>query len=474
MKRVLALIAGCLVAVALGVLAVPSAVGLSTTLLRAATPAKPTPTIPAWQLPPGSVSGDASNPLTAAAPVPSADKLAAALAKTLKPDGGGRFSAYVTDAASGKVLFERGSTQGVIPASNMKLLTAIAALSTLGPQTRFHTQVLAGSTASSVVLRGGGDVLLSADDSDPSTTVGYAGLKTLAEATVKSLIAAGIKGVVKVSVDDSLFSGPTINPAVDKGDVVAGETAPVYSLAMNSARYKAGVETGPRPQDSALDTGQQFAAALTAAGTASGISADAVVVRGTGNASKVLASADSATVGQQVESMLQVSDNYLADVLGRMVAIKAGQAGSYTAALKAVEAGVKAAGISTAGMVIADLSGLSLRNRVSTQQFGQIVAAITSGPNASLRAALDGFPIAGLTGTLNNRYGESSSHAAAGLVRAKTGTLNTALALSGYVVDSDGRLLVFSFIGNGLTPGSKGNKAALDASAAVLAGCGCR
>ncbi len=64
-----------------------------------------------------------------------------------------------------------------------------------------------------------------------------------------------------------------------------------------------------------------------------------------------------------------------------------------------------------------------------------------------MRAALDGFPpVAGLTGTLNDRYGEAGTSEGAGLVRAKTGTLNTVIALSGYVVDTDGRLLVFSFI----------------------------
>ena len=91
-----------------------------------------------------------------------------------------------------------------------------------------------------------------------------------------------------------------------------------------------------------------------------------------------------------------------------------------------------------------------------------------------LRAALDGFPIAGLTGTLDTRYGDDSTVRGAGLVRAKTGTLNTVLALSGYVVDADGRLLVFSFIGNGLTPGATGNRDALDRAAAALAACGCR
>jgi serine-type D-Ala-D-Ala carboxypeptidase/endopeptidase (penicillin-binding protein 4) len=82
--------------------------------------------------------------------------------------------------------------------------------------------------------------------------------------------------------------------------------------------------------------------------------------------------------------------------------------------------------------------------------------------------------VAGLTGTLGDRYVDGSSAEGAGLVRAKTGTLNSVIALSGYVVDADGRLLVFSFIGNGLTPGAAGNRLALDASATVLAACGCR
>jgi D-alanyl-D-alanine carboxypeptidase/D-alanyl-D-alanine-endopeptidase (penicillin-binding protein 4) len=103
-----------------------------------------------------------------------------------------------------------------------------------------------------------------------------------------------------------------------------------------------------------------------------------------------------------------------------------------------------------------------------------MVRAITSGNEPKLRAAIGGFPIAGLTGTLGDRYTDASTSRGAGLVRAKTGTLNSALALSGYVVDAEGRLLVFSFVGNGLTPGAAGNKTALDRSASILASCGCR
>lgn len=172
--------------------------------------------------------------------------------------------------------------------------------------------------------------------------------------------------------------------------------------------------------------------------------------------------------------MLQVSDNYLAETMGRMAAVASGLPGSGEAAAAAVSAQLAAAGISMDGLKLVDVCGLAMENRVSARHLTEVVRAITTGADTRLRAALDGFPVAGLTGTLDTRYGNAATSGGAGLVRAKTGTLNTVLALSGYVVDADGRLLVFSFVGNGLTPGAAGNKEALDRAATALAGCGCR
>ena len=174
---------------------------------------------------------------------------------------------------------------------------------------------------------------------------------------------------------------------------------------------------------------------------------------------QVLAEVQSATLRQQVDLMLQTSDNYLAEVLGRMAAVAAGQPGSNDGATATVYKQVQDLGIPTDGLRVADVSGLSLGNQVSAGQLSEIVRAITSGTEPSLRAAIGGFPVAGLTGTLGSRYTDASTEGGAGLVRAKTGTLNSVIALSGYVVDADGRLLVFSFIGNGLAPGAAGNSA---------------
>jgi D-alanyl-D-alanine carboxypeptidase/D-alanyl-D-alanine-endopeptidase (penicillin-binding protein 4) len=186
-----------------------------------------------------------------------------------------------------------------------------------------------------------------------------------------------------------------------------------------------------------------------------------------------LARVQSAPVADQIDYMLQESDNYVAEVLARNTALASGKPGSFGGGTEAVREAVARLGVPTAGMLITDASGLSLRNQVSTVQLSAVVAAITNGPNTSLRAGLAGLPIAGLSGTLDGRYTEENQDGA-GLVRAKTGTLNTVTALTGYVVTAENRLLVFSFVANGLQDSTQQARAAADRAATALAGCGCR
>ena len=473
------------------VLALPAAVLVAPGFLGPEPP-PPAPPAPAWQQAPATLSpAQGLAPLDGSAAVPLAASVSAQLEPLLKADGGGTFTGLVQDALTGHVLFDRGGSENRVPASNMKLLTAVAALRSLGPEHRFATTAVAGQSPGQVVLVGGGDVLLSAGESKGDHVLGHAGLATLATRTVEALQKNGAPGEIKVLVDDSLFSGPALNPAWESGDVAAGEVAPLYPLALNSARYDPAVTTGPRPQDAAMAAAEEFAGRLRTAGVAAGLTVAAAVERspqpaaaGTSAAAgpgaedpgkpAVLAEVQSATVAEQVNLMLQDSDNYLAEALGRLTALADGLPGSNDGATAAVGAQLAGAGLATDAMKLVDVCGLAMGNQVSARQLADVVRAITSSPDTRLRAALDGFPVAGLTGTLDTRYGSEATIRGAGLVRAKTGTLNTVLALSGYVVDADGRLLVFSFIGNGLTPGAAGNKEALDRAATALAGCGCR
>ena len=464
-------------------LAVPGGLVIVPGFLSPAPPAV-APATPAWQLPPATLSArQGLSPLTDSAPVPLPAAVTAQLDALVKSDGDGSFTGIVQDALTGDVLYDRGGSENRIPASNMKLFTAVAALRTLGPDHRFSTRVRAGSGANQVVVTGGGDVLLSAGESAPDRVMGHAGLATLAAATVAALQANGTTGEMTVLVDDSLFSGPALNPAWADGDVAAGEVAPLYPIALNSARYNPAVTTGPRPQDSAVAAAEAFVAQLKAAGAAAGLTVAPGVGRSTASDSApetatsapvVLAEVQSATVAEQVGLMLETSDNYLAEVLGRMAAAGRGEPASNDGAAAAVRAQLDELGIATPTMRFADVSGLAIGNQASARQLADVVRAITTGTDRRLRAALDGFPVAGLSGTLDARYEDAATSHGAGLVRAKTGTLNSVIALSGYVVDADGRLLVFSFIGNGLTPGAAGNREAVDRAASALAACGCR
>ncbi|KQN89298.1 D-alanyl-D-alanine carboxypeptidase/D-alanyl-D-alanine endopeptidase [Arthrobacter sp. Leaf69] len=489
LRRSLPLLLQTLLVVAL---ALPAGLAVAPGFFGAPAPASAGPSAPPWHQVPGTLSAggaqggdpDSIEPLTATAPVPEPGSLAAQLNQTLKVDGAGSFTGVVQDAATGEVLFDRSGDAVRVPASNMKLLTAVAALRTLGPERRFSTTVVAGDTPGSVVLTGGGDVLLGAGESAPDAVLGHAGLASLAKATVRALKDDGVSVPVKVLLDDSLFTGPALNPAWSPEDVAAGEVAPLFPLALNSARFDPAKTTGPRPQDSAMSAAKTFSAELAAAAPAAGLTVAPGVTRvpagsqrdggtaGSGSG-RVLAEVQSATVGQQVDLFLRTSDNYLTEAIGRMAAVASGRPGSNQGAVAAVLWQLEQLKIPAGTLRAADVSGLALANQVSARQLSEVVRAITSGADTRLRAGLAGFPVAGLTGTLGDRYLDAATARGAGLVRAKTGTLNTVIALSGYLVDADGRLLVFSFIGNGLTPGAA-NKAALDRTASVLAGCGCR
>ena len=76
---------------------------------------------------------------------------------------GARIAALVVDRVDGRVLYARDPDRALVPASNLKLLTALAALSTFGPTHRFTTEILADAeldpegAVERLYVRGGGD-----------------------------------------------------------------------------------------------------------------------------------------------------------------------------------------------------------------------------------------------------------------------------------------------------------------------------
>lgn len=424
----------------------------------------------------GSISG--VTPLAGDAPLPDAAKLATDLQQSLTFDGEGTFSVYVADALTGQKLYSQKGEAAATPASNLKLLTAAAALETLGPETRFSTRAVAGSSPEQLVLVAGGDAMLSDGGGDTAKTMGHAGLEDLARQTAMALATAGVKGPVTLSIDDTLFTGPALNPDWADGDVDAGEIAPIFPMALNAGRLAPEVLSGPRPQDSAVAAAEAFAHALEAAGvsTTGAISRAKAPLAANGSTAgavqpgTVLGSVESATVAQQVQYMLAESDNYVAEVMGRMAALKLGKEASNSGAIAAVREVVESLGVSLDGITMTDACGLAVGNLISPAQLVKVLTLMLADPGSNIGLALPGLPIAGLSGSLQQRFVSGPELGGAGLVRAKTGSLNSVTGLSGYVVNAHGRLLVFSILGNGFSDGAAAARPVADAAAAVLAG----
>ena len=70
----------------------------------------------------------------------------------------------VRSTRTGQIIYENNSKILFTPASNQKLITSLAALSSLGPYYRLNTSVYLDSLERYIYLRGGGDPLLSPED----------------------------------------------------------------------------------------------------------------------------------------------------------------------------------------------------------------------------------------------------------------------------------------------------------------------
>lgn len=421
---------------------------------RAAPPA-PTPVLPVLADP-----GPVLPPDVGGEPLPDPALLAGLLGPELADARfGGPISGQIADPASGDVLFAQDPERLVVPASALKLATAVAVESTVPPGLRLRTTVVAGDGPGQIVLVGGGDVTLS---SAPAGNT-YPGAATIADLAAQ--VSAAVGGpVTAIGVDLGYFSGPQTGPGWGAGDAPSSYAAPIAAVMVDGGRF------GPRDQgvrsgQPALQAGQALAAAL-------GVSGVPVAEAAAAPQAAVLARVDSAPIDRLVEQMLSASDNVLAEALARQVAVAAGQPTTFEGAAAAVRAALERAGLPLAGAVIVDGSGLSVRNRVSVQLLSEILVRAAGTPATPGRGLLAGLPVAAYDGTLSERFQTSS---AAGDVRAKTGTLDGTSALAGVVETADGRLLVFAFVADAVPPGGRyPAEAALDELAAVLAACGCR
>lgn len=370
---------------------------------------------------------------------------------------GGSLAGVVVDAATGQRLWGRAATTAMPPASTVKLMTAAAALEALGPTTRLSTGVVRSGRV--LYLVGDGDVTLTARGGGG----GYPPVATLRTLARRTAAAVAPLTVVRLRYDTSAWHGPSGAPGWNPGYFTAGDVSRLSPLEVDEGRVRRGVSE--RVADPAMHAAEAFAESLREFGVrvVGAPRREAAPASGLG-----VAQVQSAELSALVQRMLTVSDNDLAESLGRLVARRLGEPATFAGAAAAITEQLRRLGVPMRGIRLYDASGLSRLDRVTPRALVTVLR-IVERAGATFDAIGEGLPVAGFTGTLADRYRGPARSVGAGVVRAKTGTLAGVSGLAGQVVDASGRLLLFAFLTDH-APSPTAAEAALDRLAARLAG----
>jgi D-alanyl-D-alanine carboxypeptidase/D-alanyl-D-alanine-endopeptidase (penicillin-binding protein 4) len=341
--------------------------------------------------------------------------------------GSGREQSCLIVRQGDLTLFERRPTLGLIPASNLKLLTATALFDKLGPETKETTTVKAdvgpagGIINGNLYLVGGGDPLLRTSD-----YVGSLRFKELAyshfDQVAQAVRAAGVTEV-KGSVvgDETRYDTQRAVPTWKPSYASDGEVGPLSALEVNDgfAAFAPRLVPSPEPAVGAAGLLGKLLAER-------GVKVDGAATKGQApGAAVTVASMSSLSVADSVAEILRQSDNTGAELLTKELGVRFGGAPTTAAGVAVIRQDLRGHGLPVDQLVAVDGSGLDRADRATCQLV--LDALVRGGSSGPLAAAL---PVAGQTGTLSKRMVNTP---AAGRVHAKTGALTGVGGLSGWV-----------------------------------------
>ena len=378
---------------------------------------------------------------------------------------GARSAVCLTVHDGERTLFEQGGDRSLLPASNMKLLTAWVALDRLGPDARFMTEVRAdarpagGVVAGNLYLVGGGDPLIQTADynanlkDDQLPADGYTHFEDLAAAVV----AAGVTEVRGAVVgDEGRYDTQRYVPTWKPGYISDSEVGPLSALEVNDGF----VQFLPPKAVAAPAPAVLASGSLTALLTRAGVKVAGEPGQGATPAGTVpLASVQSPPVSTMVGEMLRASDNTTAELLTKELGHRFGTTGSTLAGVAVIRQTLAGAGLAVDQLAAVDGSGLDRSDRVTCPLLLAVLGK--AGPTGPLA---DGLPVAAQTGTLRKRF---LGTPVAGRLAAKTGSLEHVSALTGFMRGPNASL-AFSLVANQL-PNDATGRALQDRVAAVLA-----
>lgn len=417
---------------------------------------------------------------------------------------GAIYGARVADPESGAVLYDRNSDAPLIPASNMKILTAAAGLDLFGADHTFKTYLALDGDDLWIIGTGDpgiGDPRLARERGENPLEVFDAWADELARREITHLGGG-------VYYYDGRLDDQRLHPSWSSDDVLqwygapvgglnfhdncveftifptdAGRPAayaimpPVYGLKVindcitgseqepNIARLpdasadvyrlfgRCAVQTTLKPKP-VRNPGAFFCDAFRTHLAARGIVLDGGTRRAAlppdgvfpPPADKILAVHET-LLADVLRRINADSQNVFADALckltGREFLEREGIdcPGSWSAGEEALRAFLRRQGIDDQDLIFADGSGLSPSNRVTARLISDTLCAMARHPQRE--AFIDSFARGSETGTLRERFKNFE-----GRVFAKTGYVAGVRALSGYVLTDDGRLTAFSIIYN--------------------------
>jgi D-alanyl-D-alanine carboxypeptidase/D-alanyl-D-alanine-endopeptidase (penicillin-binding protein 4) len=396
----------------------------------------------------------------------------------------------------------------LIPASNLKLFTAAAALVLHGPDAQFETTFEAhgaladGRLVGDLVVRAGGDPLYTYELGNGPARDSRGDVEAWLDRLAAELREAGIAHVDGLLVlDDSHFEpervpagwpsasdhwqaycarsgGFTVNAGCISALVTptrAGRAARVELHPRDvGLDMRVSVQTGARRSGNdvrvgattttgtvrgALAEGEQpfraeFAhpspAELFGSAVVGGLARRGIVVargfeRGARPAEGPVVARLHTPYAATLVPILRDSNNPVADQLFFATAHARHGRGDRASGERALHEALHLLGGDPEGLVALDGSGLSKVDRCSARQLTALLSGLAARGDAAFAAYFGALPVAGENGKLGGRMRGTK---AAGRVRAKTGFVNGASSLSGYVEAQDGGLLAFSILVN--------------------------
>jgi D-alanyl-D-alanine carboxypeptidase/D-alanyl-D-alanine-endopeptidase (penicillin-binding protein 4) len=429
----------------------------------------------------------------------------------------------IVDPTRGDTLYSRYAGKLFMPASNMKIPTSATALTQLGPSYRYRTTFAARGTIANGTLDGD---LLVIGRGDPSVSDhmlkdAMIPLRLIAD----SIAARGIKRITgRVLPYGDAFPGDVFGYGWTYADFEDSYSAPIDELLFNEGFSELHIQGASQPGMPATVTARPakfpFRGSVTTVERRAGDTTRVTRVRvqkdsttwqaivsgqiGVGDTTTIefthhdpdqayvgavtqaladrgievggssetsggrvdtLATLSSPPLSEILKALMKPSQNQIAEMLFRTIALEKYGAGRPDSAAVAVRAQLAQWGVPQNEAVIRDGSGLSRYDYITPRTIVRIFDAMRKSPN--FQVYYDALPIAGVDGTIRNRM---KGTPAENNVHAKTGSVALTRSLSGYVTTADQHMLIFSFLSNNWTVPTRSVERVQDAIAARLAG----